>query len=102
MDSLDNAIETRAITTRPLAQRAFWLAGGAGLLAELVFVALASGGSVGGLRGADALLLCAVWLCGLGYAEGGAVSRELGGARTICWALVLSLPATTAVSAVAA
>ena len=82
--------------------RSFWLAGGAGLLAELVFVALASGGSVGGLRGADALLLGAVWLCGLGYAEGGAVSRELGGARTICWALVLSLPATTAVSAVAA
>jgi drug/metabolite transporter (DMT)-like permease len=43
-------------------------------------------------------LLIAVVLCGLGYAEGGALSRELGGARTICWALVVSLPVTLPVS----
>ena len=60
--------DSSSVSERP--SRSFWLAGGAGLLAELVFVALASGGSVGGLRGADALLLGAVWLCGLGYAEG--------------------------------
>jgi len=43
-------------------------------------------------------LLFAVVLCGLGYAEGGALSRELGGARTVCWALVVSLPVTIPVS----
>jgi len=29
---------------------------------------------------------------------GGALARELGGARTICWALVLSLPLTLPVA----
>ena len=32
-------------------------------------------------------------LCAIGYAEGGALSRTLGGPATICWALVLSAPA---------
>jgi drug/metabolite transporter (DMT)-like permease len=75
---------------------AFWLAGGAGLVAVLAF-ALTQGG--GGLSLADAELLLAVLLCAVGYAEGGRLSRELGGARTICWALVLSLPVTVAVAA---
>jgi drug/metabolite transporter (DMT)-like permease len=35
---------------------------------------------------------------GMGYAEGGALSRQLGGARTISWALVLSLPVTALVA----
>ncbi|MCX4472644.1 DMT family transporter [Micromonospora sp. NBC_01655] len=51
-------------------------------------------GSRGALSAADLFLLAAVVLCGLGYAEGGALARELGGARTICWALLLSLPVT--------
>ena len=71
---------------------AFWLSSGAGLLAVLAFVA------TGSLGLADAYLFIAVVLCGLGYAEGGALSRELGGARTICWALVVSLPATLPIS----
>ena len=35
-----------------------------------------------------------VWVvvCGMGYAEGGRLSRRLGGWQVICWALVLSLP----------
>lgn len=79
----------------------FWAASGGGLLAVLVF--LAATGSVGGaLTTADLFLLGAVALCGLGYAEGGVLARELGGARTICWALVLALPATAAVTAVSA
>ncbi len=49
----------------------------------------------------DLELLAAMILCALGYAVGGRLSRELGGARTICWALVLSLPVTTTVAAVA-
>jgi drug/metabolite transporter (DMT)-like permease len=77
---------------------AFWLASGAGLLAVLTF-ALTQGG--GGLGAGDLELLAAVVLCALGYAEGGRLSRELGGAHTICWALVLSLPVTVAVAGVA-
>jgi drug/metabolite transporter (DMT)-like permease len=40
----------------------------------------------------DSLMLAAVIVCGLGYAEGGRLSRRLGGWQVICWALVLSLP----------
>jgi drug/metabolite transporter (DMT)-like permease len=80
---------------------AFWLASGAGLAAVLAFVAL-TGGLAGGPRAADLLLLGAVVAGGMGYAEGGALSRELGGARTISWALVLSLPVTVLIAAASA
>ena len=40
----------------------------------------------------DLLMLLAVLVCGLGYAEGAKLSRTLGGWQVICWALVLSLP----------
>jgi drug/metabolite transporter (DMT)-like permease len=78
--------------------RAFWLASAAGLASVLAF-ALTRGG--GGLHAADLELLAAVILCAMGYAVGGRLSRELGGARTICWALVLSLPVTTTVATAA-
>ncbi len=41
----------------------------------------------------DALMLAAILVCGLGYAEGARLSRRLGGWQVICWALVVSLPA---------
>jgi drug/metabolite transporter (DMT)-like permease len=77
---------------------AFWLASIAGLLAVVGF-ALGQGG--GTLHAADLELLGAMVLCAIGYAQGGRLSRDLGGARTICWALVLSLPVTTIISIVA-
>ena len=43
----------------------------------------------------DMLMLAAILLCGLGYAEGARLSRSLGGWQVICWALVLSLPVMT-------
>ena len=76
--------------------RTFWLAAGAGLLIVLVFAAVRGGSGIGG---GDLLLLAAVVLCSLGYAEGGALARELGGPATICWALVLALPLNLAASA---
>ncbi|MDG4825451.1 DMT family transporter [Asanoa sp. WMMD1127] len=79
----------------------FWLAGAGGLVAVLAFLA-ASGTVHGGLNHADLFLLTAVTLCGLGYAEGGALAKELGGARTICWALLVALPVTVPITAVAA
>ncbi|WP_326563976.1 DMT family transporter [Micromonospora peucetia] len=78
----------------------FWVASVGGLLAVLAFLGV-NGTVSGALSLADLYLLAAVVLCGLGYAEGGALARELGGARTICWALLLSLPVTLPVTAVA-
>lgn len=40
----------------------------------------------------DILMFGAIVVCGLGYAEGGKLSRKLGGWQVISWALVLSLP----------
>lgn len=40
----------------------------------------------------DFLMLTAIVVCGLGYAEGAGLSRKLGGWQVISWALVLSLP----------
>jgi len=73
----------------------FWLAALAGLACVL---ALAAAQGAGSFELADALLLAAVLLCGLGYAEGGALARELGGVQVICLALVLSLPVTAALT----
>src|SRR5262249_32042619 len=77
-----------------------WLASGLGLGA-VVAVVLTRGGVGGGLEPADGFLLAGVVLCGLGYAEGGAMARELGGARTVCWALVVSLPVSVPVTVIA-
>src|SRR5215207_1103506 len=77
---------------------AFWLAAAAGLAVVLAFVLHQASGA---LTAADAFLLLGTACCALGYAEGGALARELGGARTISWALVLSLPLTIPVTVVA-
>ena len=78
----------------------FWIASGAGVLSVILFVALAGGG-LEGLRPGDLLLLGAVVTAAIGYAEGALLSREIGSWQTICWALVLALPLTTAATAVA-
>ncbi len=74
----------------------FWLATLAGVGIVTGFAVSESSGSV---SAGDLYLLAAVAVCGVGYAEGGALSRELGAIETICWALVLSLPLTLVVSA---
>jgi drug/metabolite transporter (DMT)-like permease len=79
--------------------RGFWVAGIAGLAAALGFAAAQGAGAP---QPADLLLLAAVALCALGYAEGAVLARDLGGPRTISWALVLSLPVTAAGTALAA
>jgi drug/metabolite transporter (DMT)-like permease len=69
--------------------RGFWLAAGAGLVAVLAFIASQGIGDIGL---ADLELLAGTVVCSLAYAEGGALSRTLGGPQTICWALVLAAP----------
>lgn len=48
----------------------------------------------------DLLMMAAIVLCGLGYAEGATLSRRLGGWQVISWALVLSLPVMAAIALV--
>lgn len=67
----------------------FWLFSGIGS-ATVVGFALAQGGE-GSVVG-DLLMVSAIILCGLGYAEGAKLSRKLGGWQVISWALILSLP----------
>jgi len=67
----------------------FWVAAAAGSAAVVLFAAITGGGAP---QPADGLMLLAVLAGAVGYAEGGRLSRELGGPQTICWALVLSLP----------
>ncbi|MBN8997444.1 MAG: DMT family transporter [Rhizobiales bacterium] len=76
----------------------FWLFSGIGSAAVVGF-ALSNGGEVS-LTG-DLLMVAAILVCGLGYAEGATLSRRLGGWQVISWALVLSLPVMLALAFVA-
>lgn len=40
----------------------------------------------------DALMLAAIILCGLGYAEGAKLTKTLGGWQAISWSLIVALP----------
>ena len=75
---------------------AFWAFS---LLGSLLVAAFALREGVAAAPIGDALMLAAIVVCGLGYAEGGRLSRRLGGWQVICWALVLSLPPMLLVSA---
>ena len=70
-------------------QPAFWLFSCLGSTAVAGFALFNAGG--GSLLG-DVLMIAAVLVCGLAYAEGATLSRRLGGWQVISWALVLSLP----------
>jgi drug/metabolite transporter (DMT)-like permease len=73
----------------------FWLFSGLGSAAVTGF-ALGSGGA--GTLAGDLLMLAAILVCGLGYAEGARLSRRLGGWQVISWALVLALPLMLAIT----
>ncbi len=73
----------------------FWLFSGLGGAAVAGFALFQSGG--GSLLG-DVLMVAAILLCGLGYAEGATLSRRLGGWQVISWALLVSLPLMAAVA----
>jgi len=68
---------------------AFWLFSIAGAASVAGFALL---NSISGSLTGDLLMIAAILLCGLGYAEGAKLSRRLGGWQVISWALVGSLP----------
>lgn len=79
------------IRTKERTPFSFWCAA---ILGSLVAVAFAvfNGGGFSGIHLSDLLLVIAVVVCGIGYAEGGLLARELGAWQTISWALVLAFP----------
>lgn len=74
---------------------AFWLFSLVGA-ASVAGFALANSAATS-LAG-DALMIAAIALCGLGYAEGARLSRRLGGWQVISWALLVALPAMTVIA----
>jgi drug/metabolite transporter (DMT)-like permease len=76
-------------------RRAFWVFAIIGGLSVAGF-ALSQGGDTA-LKG-DTLMVAAILLCGLGYAEGATLSRRLGGWQVISWALMLALPVMATVA----
>lgn len=68
---------------------AFWVMALLGTAMVCGYALLQSGGS---LHLADLAILVAVLLGAVGYAEGGRLSKSLGGQQVISWALVLSAP----------
>lgn len=78
-----------AVRTGDRPSVAFWGCSSLGSAVVVLFALVAGGGS---FQWADLALLGAVVAAAIGYAEGGRLSRELGGWQVICWALVLSAP----------
>ncbi len=77
---------------------AFWLFS---CLGSVLVAGFALAQSFSGSPAGDILMLAAIVVCGLGYAEGAKLSRRLGGWQVISWALVLSLPIMAALTAYA-
>jgi drug/metabolite transporter (DMT)-like permease len=73
---------------------AFWLFSIAGAATVAGFALY---GSNGGTFTGDLLMIAAILVCGLGYAEGATLSRRLGGWQVISWALLLSMPIMAAI-----
>ncbi|MBT0670151.1 DMT family transporter [Novosphingobium profundi] len=68
---------------------AFW---GFALLGALAVGGFALGRDAATSALGDGLMIAAIAVCGLGYAEGAVLTRALGGWQVISWALVLSIP----------
>ena len=70
-------------------RRAFWIFS---VIGSLLVVGFALTKNAAASLSGDLLMLAATIVCGLGYAEGAKLTRELGGWQVISWALILSLP----------
>ena len=79
--------------------RLFWVASLIGACTVIAFALSSS--NVGSVHAADVLLLIALLLGAVGYAEGGRLAREMPGWRVICWVVVLALPISLPLTVVA-
>ena len=69
--------------------KAFWCCA---LVGSALVVAFALRQGAGRLQPGDWAMIAAVVSAGIGYAQGAVLSQDLGGARVISWALIVSLP----------
>ena len=76
--------------------RGFWLAGALGSGAVIAFAIWQNQGH--GLQIADLALFAAAIAASFGYAEAARVAPFLGSWQVVCWALILALPATIAIT----
>lgn len=76
----------------------FWAAS---LLGTIVVTAYALSRGAGSLHEADLLLLGAVVVAAIGYAEGGRLTRELPGWQVTAWGLLVALPLSLPLTVVA-
>lgn len=67
----------------------FWLFS---VIGSLLVIGYAFSQGISASPVGDILMLLAIILCGMGYAEGAKLSKTLGGWQVISWALVISLP----------
>lgn len=77
----------------------FWLASGAGTAIVLGY-AMAHG--AGALAAPDLLLLAALVIGAVGYAEGGRLARQMPGWQVISWGVLLAIPVSLPFTVVAA
>ena len=73
----------------------FWLFS---MLGSVLVMGYALAQGLSAAPAGDLLMLLAVLVCGLGYAEGAKLSRSLGGWQVICWALVVAMPVVVPLS----
>jgi drug/metabolite transporter (DMT)-like permease len=76
----------------------FWAASAAG---TAVVVAYAISRGAGALHVADVLLLAALVVAAVGYAEGGRLARGMPGWQVIAWGVLLALPVSLPITVVA-
>ena len=77
----------------------FWLFS---ILGSVLVMGYAVAQGLSAAPAGDLLMLLAVLVCGLGYAEGAKLSRSLGCWQVICWALVVSMPVVVPLSVILA
>ncbi|MFH7002137.1 DMT family transporter [Flavobacterium bizetiae] len=62
------------------------------ILGSLLVAGYSASQGISSSSAGDLLMVAAIILCGLGYAEGAKLTKTLGGWQVISWALVISLP----------
>ena len=77
---------------------AFWLCAAFGSALVVAFAVLRSGSSGLNISFADLLLLAAMGCAAVGYCYGGRLAQHMRAEHVICWALIISLPATLPLS----
>lgn len=78
------------LITRDVPPASFWFVSILGFVAVVAFTL--SRNELQGVYIGDLALFGAVLLAGFGYAQGGALSKEMKGWQVMCWMLVISLP----------